>query len=181
MPPATLYFEALHETHLIGLFKTLGTYHLFDEIHVNMNLTIYVQPFGTPGAVTSTTFNNAVPIYLEQQTFRPPTITIHKGMSLLLINTIPYEMHVIMNGYWKGDHIVYIAARGKSLPRQVQLNLQGDSTAKLEYIDGQGVPIVDIVVQPGNSDVEIGPFLTAGTYSFFDIVHFGMNLTVVVQ
>ena len=41
--------------------------------------------------------------------------------------------------------------------------------------------MVDIVVQPGNFESVIGPFMTAGTYSFFDTVHLGMNLMVVVQ
>lgn len=181
MPTSSLYFEAIHGTRLIGPFKTLGIYHLFDEIHVNMNLTIYVQLSGTPGVVTPTPVKNAIQVHLEPQTFLPHTIIIRKGMSLLLVNDNQGVEHLVMNGYWQGDHIVYIAVRGKPLPRQMQLNLQDDSTAQLKYIDGQGVPIVDIVFQPGNSDVEIGPFLTAGTYSFLDTVHVGMNLTVVVQ
>ncbi len=181
MPKSPITFEAIHETHLIGPFQTLGTYHLFDEIHQNMNLTIFVQMSGTPGPITPTPVENAAQVYLEQQTFRPQTITIRRGMNLLLVNDTPYDMHVMINGYWKGNHIVYIADRGKPVPAQVQRNLQGDATAKLEYIDGKGVPIVDIVVQPGNSEAVIGPFLTAGTYSYCDPLHVGMNLTVVVR
>lgn len=181
MPKSPINFEAIHETHLIGPFQTPGTYHLFDEIHLNMNLTIYVQLSGTPGGITPTPVASAVRVYLEQGTFRPRTITIHKGMSILVTNDIPQEMHVIMNGYWNGNNAVYVVARGKPVPHQVQLNLQNNPLAKLEYIDGQGVLLVDVVVQPGNSEQMIGPFTTIGTYSFFDSVHVGMNLTVVVQ
>lgn len=181
MPTSPLEFDTLHQTHVIGPFKTIGVYHLFDSVHVFMNLTIRVQSSGTPGGGTPTPVENAARVHLEPQNFLPGTITIYKGMSLLLVNDNPGIEHIIMNGYWKGNHIVYLAARGKPVPRQVQLNLQGDSTAKLEYINGQGTPIVDMVFQPGNSQAVIGPFSKAGTYSFLDSVHFGMNLTVVVQ
>ena len=88
-----------------------------------------------------------------------------------------------MNGYWKNNHAVYIVAHGKPVPRQVQLNLQGDSTAQVKYIDGQRVPIVDITMLPSDSQAVIGPFMTPGTYSFFDPIQLTArgNLTVVVQ
>ena len=86
-----------------------------------------------------------------------------------------------MNGYWKDNHIVYVVARGKPVPAQVSLNLQGNPNASLEYVNGQGLPVVDIVFQPGNSEQVIGPFTTAGTYSFLDTIHIDANLTVVVK
>lgn len=181
MPKSPINFETIHETHLIGPFNTIGTYHLFDEIHVNMNLTIRVQLSGTPGVVTPTPVENAVRVHLEQQAFLPDTITIRRGTSLLLINDTLSEEHIIMNGYWKDNHIVYVVARGKPVPAQVSLNLQGNPNASLEYVNGQGLPVVDIVFQPGNSEQVIGPFTTAGTYSFLDTIHIDANLTVVVK
>lgn len=181
MPKSPINFETVHETHLIGPFQTPGTYHLFDEIHLNMNLTIRVQLSGTPGVVTPTPVENAVRVHLEQQAFLPGTITIHRGTSLLLINDTLSEEHIIMNGYWKDNHIVYVVARGKPVPAQVSLNLQNNPNASLEYVNGQGLPVVDIVFQPGNSEQVIGPFTMSDTYTFFDTVHVGMNLTVVVQ
>lgn len=67
-----------------------------------------------------------------------------EGMSLLLINHIPLEEHI---EYWKDSRAVYVVAPEKPVPHQVLLNLQGDPTAKLENIDGQGLPVVDIVFQ----------------------------------
>lgn len=180
MPKSPIEFDVIHETHLIGPFQIPGTYHLFDAIHVAMNLTIRVQVSGTSGVVTPTPVENAARVYLEEGTFRPQTVTIHKGMSISLINDTPFE-HIIMNGYWKDNHAVYIVVRGKPVPQQILRTIQGDKTARLEYASGQGLPVVEIVFQPGNVQPLIGPFTTAGTYSFFDTVHVGMNLTVVVQ
>jgi hypothetical protein len=65
-------------------------------------------------------------------------------MSLLLISNIPLEEHI---GYWKDGRAVCVVAPEKPVPHQVLLNLQGDPTAKLEYIDGQGLLVVDMVFQ----------------------------------
>lgn len=181
MPRSPIEIDTLHQTHLIGPFQTIGVYHLFDSIHVAMNLTIRVQSSGTPGGVTPTPVENVARVHLQLQTFLPGTITIRKGMSLLLINDNPGIEHIITNGYWKNGHAIYLFARGKPIPPQVLNNLQHNPVAQIQYIDGQGVPFMNITMLPSNSQVVIGPFSKAGTYSFFDPVHFGMNLTVVVQ
>ncbi len=181
MPTSPIEFDTLHQTHLIGPFKTAGIYHLLDSIHVFMNLTIRVQSSGTSGVVTPTPVENAARVHLEPLSFLPRTITIHKGMSLLLINDNPGIEHLITNGYWRNGHAIYLFARGKSIPPQVLNNLQHNPLAQIQYIDGQGVPFVNITMLPSNSQVVIGPFSKVGTYSFFDPVHFGMNLTVVVE
>jgi hypothetical protein len=181
MSTSPIAFATAHETHIIGPFDTDGTYHLFDSIHPAMNLVILVEQSGSPGAGSPTPSRGVAFVHLEQKTFQPGAVNLHKGMSLLLISATPFEDHIIANGYWKNGHAVYDVARGKPIPEQVSRNLHGDSAAKLEYVDGQGMPYVYMMFQPGNSNPLIGPFTTTGTWYFFDTIHANMNLIVVVQ
>ncbi len=148
MPTSPLEIAALHQTHLIGPIKSTGIYHLLDTIHVFMNLTIRVQSSGTPGGVTPTAAENAVRVHLQLQSFLPRTITIRKGMSLLLINDNAGVEHLITNGYWKDGHAIYLFARGKPVLQQVLNNIQHNPVAQVQYIDGQGIPFVNITMSP---------------------------------
>ncbi len=69
-------------------------------------------------------------------------------MSLLLINDNAGVEHLITNGYWKDGHAIYLFARGKPVLQQVLNNIQHNPVAQVQYIDGQGIPFVNITMSP---------------------------------
>jgi plastocyanin len=122
-----------------------------------------------------------VTVHMGVEFFTQSTASIKKGTSIRLVNDEPAVVHVIFNGYWKDNHPVYVVARGRPVPQQVLRNLHGTPSAVLEYVNGQGMPGVEIVFQGDHQEQVIGPFTTAGTYSFFDTIHVDMNLMVIVR
>ncbi len=154
MPRSPLDFGVAHQTHLIGPLNTPGIYHLFDKIHASMSLTITVQTSGSTVDATPMSAINAARVYMEEQVFSTNIIIIRKGTSLLLINDTP-TMHVITNGYWKGNNLVLLSE--------------------------PGTPKIRIVFQTDQQSKLIGPFNTAGNFHLVDTVHAGMNLTIIVK
>lgn len=160
MPAVSIEFETIRQTGKIGPFNEVGRYHLYDTIHVYANLLITVLPFGSP-VVNSNSLApaHAITIYLgaqafETQALRPGTITLHRGMRLLLVNDSNTE-HVITNGRWQGN--------------------------QLKRFEQPGMPVVHIDFHAGVSAQLIGPFSVAGTYYLVDTVHVGMNLQIIVE
>jgi plastocyanin len=109
------------------------------------------QP-GTP--TTATTLTNGVPtVHMSAGNFDQSSITISKGSKLLLVDDVAV-LHILANGSWQ-----------QSVPKPEQ---------------GPGAPTIKNVQVNGNS-VEVGPFVTAGTYHIYCTIHPGMTLTVIVQ
>jgi plastocyanin len=107
-----------------------------------------------PSASASTTFTNGVPtVHMNADSFTQSSITISKGSKLLLVDDTSV-MHVLGNGSWQN---------GTARP-----------------VQEVGAPVVNNLQVQGKS-VEIGPFLTTGTYHIYCLVHVGMELTVIVQ
>ena len=153
---STIVLDTIHQTYRLGPFDKPGTYHLYDTIHPAVTLTITVLPFGSPVVIYSspTPPANATRVYMESQAFRTPTVIIHKGSSLLLLNDGSIE-HVITNGRWENDQLV--------------------------LLNEPGMPKVHSVFSPETTDLWIGPFNTIGTYYLVDSVHVGMGLTIIVK
>jgi plastocyanin len=85
--------------------------------------------------------------------FLQPSVTIHTGDKLTLIDTATSE-HIIRNGSWVNG----VAKPGKK----------------------PGAPTVNQTYN-GNDSAAIGPFNTPGTYYLYCTIHPGMNLTVIVK
>ena len=86
-------------------------------------------------------------------TFIDQTVTLKKGDSLTLIDTVAVP-HIISNGSWDG-----------SSPKPAQ---------------EAGAPKVNLSFA-GSDSQTAGPFTTAGTFKLYCTIHPGMNLTVIVQ
>ncbi len=110
-----------------------------------------VQP---AGAATGTTYTNGVPtVHMSVSSFDQSSVTIAKGSKLLLVDDSSV-VHILANGSWQNN-----TARP-----------QREADA----------PVVNNLQVNGNS-VEIGPFITAGTYHIYCLVHSGMQLIITVQ
>ncbi len=110
----------------------------------------------TSGGSTSTSQGSpstANEVHMNGQQFIESSVTIHKGSRLTLIDDAAV-VHVIQNGAWENGTI-----RPLQEPGAPKVNSQFN----------------------GNDRQTIGPFLAAGTYHLYCIVHPGMNLTVIVQ
>jgi plastocyanin len=93
-------------------------------------------------------------VQMGQANFLAPTVTIKKGESLDLVDTVS-STHVILNGQWVGS---------------------SQKPAK-----EANAPDVNVTVSSAGQTKTVGPFATAGTYHIYCNVHQGMNLTITVQ
>lgn len=93
-------------------------------------------------------------VHMSGADFVVPSITIHKGDTLTLIDDAPSE-HIIFNGSW----------------------VNGQQVKKTE----SGAPVANGLTYNGNDSATLGTFNTAGTFHYYCSVHTNMNLTVVVQ
>lgn len=105
-------------------------------------------------AATTTGVQNGVAIvHLGISSFSQSTVTISKGSKLLLVDDGSFH-HNLASGVW---------ANGQ--PQAEQL---------------AGEPVVNNLDVNGKS-VEIGPFVTAGTFHIYCTIHTNMMLTIIVQ
>lgn len=96
---------------------------------------------------------NATAVHMNETSFLQPSVTIHKGDSINLIDDVAV-VHIIMNGSW----------------------VNGTAQTKKE----SGAPTVN--ANFGGSDNHVvGPFNTVGTFHLYCVMHQNMNLTVIVQ
>ncbi len=93
-------------------------------------------------------------VQMGQSNFLTPTISISKGQSIDLIDTVSSN-HVILNGRWNGS-----TQAPKKEPN---------------------APDVNVTVSAAGQSKTIGPFSTAGTFDIYCNVHQGMNLTITVK
>jgi plastocyanin len=115
---------------------------------------ILIAAIAKPGTPTGTTLTNSVPtMHMSAGNFDKPSITISKGSKLLLVDDVAVP-HILANGSWQN---------GVPKPEKQP-----------------GAPSVNNV-QVNGSRVELGPFVTAGTYHIYCTVHPGMSLTIIVQ
>ena len=151
-------------TALVGL--VLQNYRLLDRRYPRWFTPVVTAALGlvvgaaligamvAPPTAAGVTYTNGVPtVHMSANTFTIPTVVIQKGSKLLLVDDTNAE-HILANGTWQG-----------SSPRPSQ---------------EPGAPTVRNVTVSGKS-VTVGPFVTAGTYHLFCLVHPGMQLTVIVQ
>jgi plastocyanin len=97
--------------------------------------------------------SNATAVHMNETNFLQPSVTIHKGGSINLIDDVAV-VHIIMNGSW----------------------VNGTAQPKKE----SGAPTVNANFGGSDSHV-VGPFNTVGTYHLYCVIHTDMNLTVLVQ
>lgn len=115
---------------------------------------LLIAAVAQPSAPTGITYTNGVPtLHMSAGAFTQPAVTIPQGSKLVLMEDISVP-HIIANGSWQ------------------------NGTAQREA--EPGAPSVENVRIAGDS-VTIGPFMTAGTYHLYCVVHPGMNLTIIVQ
>ncbi len=93
-------------------------------------------------------------VQMGQANFLVPTVTIKKGQSIDLVDTVSSN-HVIVNGQWVG------------------------STQK--PAKEPDAPDVNVTISSAGQSKTVGPFAAAGTFHIYCNVHQGMNLTVTVQ
>ena len=108
---------------------------------------------GACAIVDTSTPTNLPTVHMGGSTFLQPSITIHKGDMLNLVDDAA-STHIIANGTWNG-----------TTPKPATES--GAPTVNKTYI--------------GNDSGTIGPFNTAGSFQLYCTVHPGMNLTVNVQ
>jgi plastocyanin len=114
-------------------------------------VTLLVQV--TPAAGSTPTVNGEPAVHMGVSNFAQSSVTISKGSKLLLIDDGSFP-HILGNGQWENNTPHAATEAGAPSIQNVQVN--------------------------GNA-VEIGPFLTAGTYHIYCTIHAGMNLTIIVQ
>jgi plastocyanin len=102
---------------------------------------------------TKGTVGNSTDVHMSYQAFAQSTVTIRKGSSITLVDDVAV-LHILANGSWQNG-----------VPKSEQ---------------EPGAPTVKNV-QVNGSSVELGPFVTAGTYHIYCTVHPGMTLTIIVQ
>jgi plastocyanin len=93
-------------------------------------------------------------VQLGQANFLISTISITKGQSIDLVDTVSSN-HVIVNGQWVGS--------------------------RQEPKKEPNAPDVNVTVSAAGQSKTVGPFATAGTYNIYCNVHQGMNLTITVK
>jgi len=93
-------------------------------------------------------------VQMGQSNFLTPTITINKGQSIDLVDTVSSN-HVILNGRWNGS--------------------------RQEPKKEANAPDVNVTISAAGQSKTVGPFPTAGTYDIYCNVHQGMNLTITVK
>ena len=93
-------------------------------------------------------------VHMTGADFAVPSITIHKGDTLTLIDDAA-SPHTIFNGSWVNNKEV----------------------KKTE----SGAPVANGLSFNGNDSAPLGTFNTAGTFHYYCSIHPGMNLAVVVQ
>ncbi|WP_069805068.1 cupredoxin domain-containing protein [Thermogemmatispora onikobensis] len=106
---------------------------------------------GSSSAASSASGGNTVK--MDAANFEVSSITIKKGESITLVNTVAVP-HIIQNGSW----------------------VNGTAKPGIEA----GAPKIDVQFS-GNDTKQIGPFTTAGTFKLYCTIHQGMNLTVIVK
>lgn len=87
-------------------------------------------------------------------TFIDTTVTIQKGQSIVLVDTVT-STHVITNGTWKGS---------TPIPE-----------------NEPGAPAINVTVANAGQQQSIGPFTSSGNFQLYCTVHPGMNLDVSVK
>jgi plastocyanin len=105
-------------------------------------------------SIRDETANTGPAVHMGGANFIVPSITIHKGDTLTLVDDAPVP-HEIFNGSWVGSNQV----------------------KKTE----SGAPVANDIKFSGNDTAPLGTFNTAGTFHYYCSIHPGMNLTVVVQ
>ena len=93
-------------------------------------------------------------VHMGGANFIVPSITIHKGDTLTLVDDAPVP-HEIFNGSWVGS----------------------SQQKKTE----SGAPVANDIKFSGNDSAPLGTFNQAGTFHYYCSIHPGMNLAVVVQ
>jgi hypothetical protein len=115
---------------------------------------VLIGAIAAPPAPTGTTYTNGVPtVHLSAGNFDQTSVTIARGQKLLLVDDTS-SVHILDNGSWRNR--TASPGREPGAPLVANVRLSGDSAA-------------------------IGPFMTAGTYHIYCVVHPGMDLTVIVQ
>ncbi len=107
-----------------------------------------------PGSTPTTGSGGGEPtVHMAASNFVQSTVTVPKGSKLMLVDDGQY-IHILLNGSW--------------------INGAPHTTKE------PGAPTVNSV-QVNGTNVEIGPFTTAGSFHIYCSVHPGMNLTITVQ
>jgi len=96
-------------------------------------------------------------VYMGDDKFDQPSITIKKGERITLVNRSKQNPHIIYNGTW----------------------YNGDESRPKQEVDAPTV--TNVTINAEESSPPIGPFNTAGTFQLYCTIHTGMNLTVTVQ
>ncbi|HTI15635.1 MAG TPA: plastocyanin/azurin family copper-binding protein [Dictyobacter sp.] len=118
-----------------------------------LGLTLISILFAACRVVDADTLPKNPKVTMGSSVFTTPSVTIHKGDKLDLVNTSS-NTHTLLNGQWKGT--------------------TQDKTTEA------GAPTVNGSTQPGQT-LTVGPFNTAGTFHIYCDIHQGMNLVVIVQ
>lgn len=113
--------------------------------------SMFMMLIGAVAACGGST-GSAVPVHMGDHLFPQNTVSLHRGESILLINSSSMQ-HIIENGTWK--------------------NQEAHPGAEL------GAPKVNATIAAGSSQT-IGPFTVTGTFHFYCTIHPGMNLNVIV-
>jgi len=124
---------------------------LFVMLVVCSAVPLLLAACGTTGSDTSAAGNA---VHMNDTNFVQASVMVKKGESLTLI-TDTLTPHILANGTWEHGTAKPTTESGAPEVKGMQIN--------------------------GYSSGTIGPFNTAGTFTFYCTIHQGMNLTVVVE
>ena len=107
---------------------------------------------GTPGSGGGGSTGEPT-VHMGAVNFVQSTVSVPKGQKLMLVDDGQY-LHILANGSW---------VNGTAVPKKET-----------------GAPTVDNV-QVNGTNLEVGPFTTAGTFHIYCSVHTDMNLDITVK
>ena len=126
----------------------------WQRLLVGLLLCILLSTLFAACAIRDVSFIPTGPtVHMGATDFLQPSITIHQGDSLTLVDDAA-STHIIKNGTWVNG----VAKPGKE----------------------PGAPTVNQTFN-GNDSASIGPFNEPGTYQLYCTIHPGMKLTVIVK
>ncbi len=138
---------------IVARLARLVAKRLLSSLALGCLLTFALGACGTGGTPAHTALGTEV--HMNSTNFVQAEITIQKGQSVTLINDDPLTPHIITNGTWENGTVKPAKEPNAPEVNNMQIN--------------------------GNAQATIGPFTTAGTFTFYCTIHPGMDLTVMVQ
>ena len=146
--------QTTHQEHFAERRQAPGWFGVAIGIVVGIVIgSLFIGAMGQP-ATSGTTYTNGLPtVHMSADSYNQSSVTLTKGSKLLLVDDVS-SLHILAIGSWQNGTPDMTPESGAPLVKNIQVN---------------------------GGSIQIGPFMTAGTYHILCVVHRGMDLTVIVQ